>query len=363
MELSVVILNFNASVFLELCVESVLRATTNIQSEIIVVDNDSTDGSVERLSTRYKKIKIVKLDENYGFSKGNNIAVSRARGSFICLVNPDVIVGETVFDVGLAFAKANSKTGFLGVRLLDGTGNFLPESKRRTPKRSSALLKLLGFSSSYYDHRIKEDENGQTEILVGAFMLGKKSVYESLGGLDERYFMYGEDIDLSFTALKNGFQNYYIGSEKAIHFKGESTIKDKVYKERFFKAMSLFYDKHYPKGKFLSGFLKFILPKITRSKTASTITISAIQQKILVTADLNFKPEWAGQVVTFDTLKMSSKGGDQVIWDMATLEHGKVIDLMNLSKGFGNTYRFFTLDRSAMAGSDSSEERGEVKII
>jgi len=363
MELSIVILNYNASVFLELCVESVTRATKNIAVEIIVADNDSTDDSIARLTATYKNVKVLRLDDNYGFSKGNNIAVEQARGEFICLVNPDVIVGENVFESCLAFAKVKSKTGFIGIKLIDGKGNFLPESKRRVPKPWNAMKKLLGFSSSYYDNRISENQDGETEILVGAFMLGRKSVYQQLGGLDERYFMYGEDIDLSYTTLQQGYQNYYLGSLKAIHFKGESTIKDTAYKERFYGAMSLFYDKHYPKGKIFSGLLKYVLPKFSRSKKPEIATTHKDQQQLLVTEDPNFKPDWATEISTFDNLNTDFTTDAKIIWDVQTLEVDKVIHFMEQQKESNLIYRFLTADRSAFAGSDSSHERGEVQKL
>lgn len=360
MELSVIILNYNASVFLELCVDSVFRATQNINAEIIVADNDSTDDSIERLAARHKNIKILRLDDNYGFSKGNNIAVERATGTYICLVNPDVIISKDVFEKSIAFAKANSQPGFLGIQLIDGAGEFLPESKRRIPKPWNATKKLLGFSSSYYDTRIDKDQDGRTDILVGAFLLGKRLVYLELGGLDERYFMYGEDIDLSYTALKSGFENYYLGSLKGIHFKGESTMKDRIYKEHFYGAMSLFYVKHYPRGKFLSGLLKWILPKLAKSDLPVK-PASDYETTVLITNSSDYKPDWADKVISGQETDVISNTKQQIVFDLKTVAVHKAIQLM-LSKRLENSiYRFLTEDRSAFAGSDSSQHRGEMR--
>ncbi len=252
MQLSVVILNYNAAAFLEICVYSVLQAIKNINAEIIVADNASTDDSVERISTLFPQVKMLAFVENHGFSKGNNLAVKEARGEYLCILNPDTIVGEQVFEDCLAFAKAYNKPeqplGFTGVRLIDGSGSYLPESKRHVPTPAVARQKLLGKASSYYFEELAEDGRGAIEVLVGAFMYVKASVYNDCGGFDERYFMYGEDIDLSYTALQKGYQNYYLGDQAIIHFKGESTVRDKQYYQRFYGAMKLFYDKNFKRS-------------------------------------------------------------------------------------------------------------------
>jgi GT2 family glycosyltransferase len=374
MELSVIILNYNASVFLELCVESVSRATHNINVEIIVADNDSTDDSIYRLVARYDNVKVIRLDDNYGFSKGNNIAVAKARGKFICLVNPDVIVGETVFDESIAYFKKsekqvhsdsngstreNAELGFLGIKLVDGKGVFLPESKRRILTPINALKKLFGFSSSYYDQRLEQNEEGETETLVGAFIMGKKSVYLELGGLDERYFMYGEDIDLSYTALKEGYKNYYLGSQCAIHFKGESTVKDQIYHKRFYGAISLFYEKHYPKGKLFSGLLLGLLPKISRRQAVINLVVSPISI-ICVTNDLNFTPAWASRSISWEELNRIEDIQTRLVFDSSSLSFKDIINFLNRNSNPGFSFRFLTLDRSAYAGSDSSDYRGEI---
>jgi GT2 family glycosyltransferase len=371
MELSVVILNFNASVFLELCVESVTRALKNIQGEILVVDNDSSDDSIDRLASRFKAVRILKQDKNIGFSRGNNIGVAQARGKYICLINPDVIVGQMVFESCLgfyrgvqvgdnyAFAKAKKPPALLGIKLIDGAGKYLPESKRCTPKPWIALKKLLGFSSSYYDLRIDQNQDGRAEILVGAFMFCMKHVYQRLGGLDERYFMYGEDIDISYTALQAGYQNYYLGTQTAIHFKGESTIKDRVYRDRFFGAMALFYKKHYRYGKMLGTILQSILPTLSRKKQS----IAGSQNHlpiVVITNDLNYKPIWSGKTIQFEELNESTTRDSKLVFDISTIAIDRIIEFMQRNVAGNHQIRFLTTDRSAYAGSDSSNERGEV---
>ncbi|SCX87157.1 Glycosyltransferase, GT2 family [Nonlabens sp. Hel1_33_55] len=378
MKLSVIILNYNARVFLELCVESVLRATQHLDAEVIVADNDSTDDSIERLLRIFPQVKVIRLDDNYGFSKGNNVAVEQARGEYICLVNPDVIVGEQVFENCLAFfnkkdqevnaepnlnIKAEAKSGFLGIKLIDGSGKYLPESKRRIPTRKGILKKMLGFSDSYYDQRIQEDENGPTEILVGAFLMTRKSVYLELGGLDERYFMYGEDIDLTYTATKYGFHNYYLGSETAIHFKGESTVKDAKYLERFYGAMYLFYEKHYPNGKWLSKFLKFAAPKLLGNKKPEAPQEVDQLPLVCVTNDDEYQPEWAERSMSFNDFTSEKDKSCKYVFDLDSLDNSNLIQNMNRTSGITCKYRFLNPNRTAYAGSDSSSYRGEVRIL
>ncbi len=362
MDLSVVILNYNASVFLELCVESCIQALEGLDGEIIVVDNDSSDDSMQRLTRNYKNIKTIYLDKNYGFSKANNIAVERARGTYICLINPDVIVSKSAFAQVLDFARVNSNIGFVGVQLIDGAGRFLPESKRRTPTIYSACLKLLGSSNHYYDNRLQPEETGPTDVLVGAFLMGEKQIYQDLGGLDERYFMYGEDIDLSYTALQKGLQNYYIGSAIALHFKGESTLKDTRYYRQFYKAMALFYKKHYRWGSTIASFVFNSLARFKGvTEPSKWINPQDTSACICVSAATDYHPEWADQTVSLRGLTPHFNN-TTVIFDLKTLEVSQVLRWMATHKDIQLRYRFLTVDRSAYAGSDRSDIPGEVHI-
>ncbi len=364
MDLSIIILNYNASVFLELCVESCLQATQNIDAEVIVIDNDSIDTSMDRLSQRYQQVKTIQLDQNYGFAKANNIAVARAQGTYIALVNPDVIVGEFVFEGSLAFAKANNNTGFMGIQLIDGSGNFLPESKRRTPTIIGAIKKICGFASSYYDQRLAQDEVGATDILVGAFLLGKKEVYQSLGGLDERYFMYGEDIDLSYTAIQQGYQNYYLGNQIAIHFKGESTIKDRVYYERFYGAMSLFYKKHYKRGAWFIQWLHQLMARFAQGRMVNNDQQATPNDALpyCITNDVDYRPNWAAAYLLEDQIGSIKSPASVVIDTCSTGINRSPLLIKNLEDK-NLKFRFLTQDRTAYAGSDSRERPGEVCIF
>src|SRR5690606_6279326 len=248
MKLSVVILNYNVRYFLEQCIRSVQKALKDIPSEIIVVDNNSSDGSCEMVRSVFPEITLIANKDNVGFSKANNQGVALAKGEYVCILNPDTAVGEDTFLQVLEFIQKKDNPGAVGVKLIDGTGNYLPESKRNVPTPRVSYYKMLGKNHPrfpYYATHLQEDESGAVSVLVGAFMLITKSLYRAVGGFDEDYFMYGEDIDLSYKLLQGGYKNYYFGKTTVLHYKGESTTKDKVYFERFYGAMSIFYRKHF----------------------------------------------------------------------------------------------------------------------
>jgi len=252
MQLSVIILNYNVRYFLELCVSSVQNAIQNIDAEIIVVDNNSQDDSCAMMKQRFPNVKLIENKENSGFPKGNNIGVAIANGEYICILNPDTVVAEDTFTKVLAFAKKQEDLGIVGVKLIDGTGNFLPESKRGIPTPFVAFTKITGlykiFSKSfgkYYAQHLSENETGKVEILVGAFMLMKRDLYNEIGGFDEKCFMYSDDIDLSYMVLQKGKSNYYFHETSVIHYKGESTFRDGTYMKRSREAMNFFYKKHF----------------------------------------------------------------------------------------------------------------------
>jgi len=222
-----------------------MAATKQLDAEIIVVDNNSQDDSCDMVERLFPQVKLIKNPENSGFSKGNNLGVKQATGEFLCILNPDTVVAEDTFSSLIEAAENLKDFGILGCRLIDGTGKFLPESKRNIPTPLVSIKKILGFTKGYYASKVGETETAQVDILVGAFMLMKRSLYEQISGFDEDYFMYGEDVDLSYRALKAGYKNYYVGAVTAVHFKGESTLKDKRYAQRFYGAMQVFYKKHF----------------------------------------------------------------------------------------------------------------------
>ncbi len=245
LKLSVVILNYNVRYFLELCLKSVESAIETIDAEIIVVDNNSKDDSCNMVKQLFPSVKLIENKTNSGFSKGNNIGVAQAKGEYLCILNPDTVVAEDTFTQLLDCVDAKDNLGITGCQLIDGKGEFLPESKRNIPTPKVSLKKMMGNAEDYYANHIGADATAKVDILVGAFMLMKKSVYDQVGGFDEDYFMYGEDIDLSYKVLKAGYHNFYFGNTSVLHFKGESTLRDAKYAKRFYGAMQIFYKKHF----------------------------------------------------------------------------------------------------------------------
>lgn len=265
MQLSVIILNYNVRYFLETCILSVQKAIENLDAEIIVVDNNSSDDSCSMMKRLFPNITLIENKENLGFPKGNNIGVAIAKGEYICILNPDTVVAEDTFEKILKTNNWKLKTGIIGCKLIDGSGKFLPESKRSTPNPWVSFTKILGlyklfpkskFFNQYYAQHLNENQSGKVAILVGAFMFMKRELYIEIGGFDENCFMYSDDIDLSYMALKLGYENYYFHETTVIHYKGESTVKDETYMKRFQEAMNFFYKKHFKVSIFFSFFMK-----------------------------------------------------------------------------------------------------------
>lgn len=373
MQLTVVILNYNVCYFLELCLQSVFAAIKNIEAEVIVVDNNSADDSCKMVKENFPKAILVENKENVGFAKANNQAVAMAKGKYVCILNPDTVVGESVFENCLQKALVLPKLGLLGVQLIDGKGNFLPESKRNLPTPKVALLKFFGkhfsFLAPYYATHIKKNENGEVAILVGAFMFCETQKYLQLKGFDERYFMYGEDIDLSYTFTRSGYINYYLGNNQVIHFKGESSFKNSVYRERFFGAMHLFYKKYF-KSSWVTG--QIVLSGI---KLASLLSVSKKDEgctefsKILVVT-LNAKIEQRLakafnlpiEKVLIDDLMIYKNSNEKLllIFDNEFVRISKIIEIMLAFTGANIHFRFVPKGKFYALGSDSSVALGNV---
>ena len=231
-----------------------MKAINKIETEIFVVDNNSVDESVKYLQPKFTDVKFIINKINSGFAKANNQALIKATGKYILFLNPDTIVAEDCFEKCISFLEANKKAGAVGVKMIDGSGFYLKESKRGFPSPLVSFYKLSGlinvFPKSkifarYYLGNLKENENNEVDVLSGAFMMIKKEVLDITGAFDEQFFMYAEDIDLSFRIQKANYYNYYLAETTIIHFKGESTRKDFRYTKLFYKAMSQFVRKHY----------------------------------------------------------------------------------------------------------------------
>lgn len=260
MKLSIIIVNYNVKYFLEQALLSVRKAVSPLErdgrgAEVWVVDNNSVDESVQMVREKFPEVKLIANKENVGFSKANNQAIRSSSGEYVLLLNPDTVVEEDTFEKCVAFMDAHPKAGGLGVRMIDGSGKFLPESKRGFPSPWAAFCKTFGLSSlfpksklfnEYHLGYLVENETHEVEVLAGAFMLLRRSVLDEIGLLDETFFMYGEDIDLSYRIVKAGYKNYYFPETTIIHYKGESTKKGSLnYVRVFYQAMIIFAKKHF----------------------------------------------------------------------------------------------------------------------
>lgn len=377
MQLSVIILNYNVRYFLELCVLSVQNAIQNLDAEIIVIDNNSQDDSCEMMKKRFPNVKLIENKENSGFPKGNNIGVALAQGDYICILNPDTVVAEDTFTKVLAFAKEQKDLGIVGVKLIDGTGNFLPECKRGTPTPLVAFTKITGLYKifpktfgKYYAQHLSENETGKVEILVGAFMLMKRELYTEIGGFDENCFMYSDDIDLSYMALQKGKSNYYFHETSVVHYKGESTVKDGTYMKRFREAMNFFYKKHFKVSLLFSVFMEMGIvffsfvkrfqgkpkPKLEPEMYILVSDNEILAQKI--EKQLNRKVQLQKKEQSF-----SKSSKTEIIFDQNYLNFKDIIQTLEANKNKDYTFKILPKSSSFMIGSNSSFDRGEIVQI
>lgn len=267
LKLSVIIVNYNVKYYLDQCIRSVLCAfeEMNTPAEIIVVDNHSADGSVDYLEQRYPQklfpmVRFVRSAHNLGFARANNIAIRQSRGEYVLLLNPDTIVGEDALKASVDFMDVHEDAGAVGVRMLGAQGRRAMESRRGLPTPMVSFFKMLGFCNRWPHHRLfgkyymgylPWDEPSQIEVVSGAYCMLRRKALDEVGLLDEDFFMYGEDIDLSYRVLKGGYHNYYLPVD-ILHYKGESTQKSSFrYVHVFYEAMLIFFRKHYSGMTFL----------------------------------------------------------------------------------------------------------------
>ena len=383
MQLSVIILNYNVRYFLELCVLSVEKAIQNLDAEIIVIDNNSYDDSCAMMKQRFPNIKLIENKENLGFPKGNNSAVAAAKGEYICILNPDTVVAEDTFEKVLAFARNKTDLGIVGCKLIDGTGNFLPESKRGIPTPWVAFTKIFGlykifpnlsFCNKYYAQHLGENQTGKVAILVGAFMVMKRELYNELGGFDENCFMYSDDIDLCYRTLQIGKSNYYFHETMVIHYKGESTVKDETYMKRFQEAMNFFYKKHFKVSSFFSivmkigivffSFIKMFQGKAKQKNKPETYLL--ISDNETTRENLAQKLHKDIERIAFENRKIvfsqtfSKHKNTEIIIDTTCLNFKETITFFETYKNNSFTFKLLPMQSDFIIGSNSSYDRGEV---
>ena len=339
-------------------------AIKNMDAEIIVVDNNSKDTSCQMVKEIFPEVTLIENKENFGFSKGNNIGVSRANGDYVCILNPDTVLPEDCFEELFRFSKDKDNLGIIGCKLINGCGDYLPESKRNIPYVKAAVKKLLGHPEDYYATHLGENETGKVSVLVGAFMFMKRAVYTSVKGFDEDYFMYGEDIDLSYKVLKAGFVNYYFGKTTIIHYKGESTLRNKFYAKRFYGAMQIFYKKHFKKNYFFNFLvwlgirLAYLFRKtpVAKSKTVDRYLVvsNKLNPKLgtVLRKEATLKPDFDDETILKNT---------EVILDANWLSHKQIIDIIgkrDLDKSI--TFKILPKNSNFIIGSDNAIARGKI---
>ena len=293
MKLTVIIVNYNVKYFLEQCLHSVMKACAKVDAEIFVVDNNSVDGSVEMVQKKFPAVKVIANKDNKGFSKANNQAIQLSTGEYVLLLNPDTVVEEDTFEKMIRFMDAHSDAGGLGVKMIDGSGKFLPESKRGLPTPRVAFYKMFGLSKlfprsktfgKYHLSYLDRDKIHEIDVLAGACMMIRKTVLDKTGLLDETFFMYGEDIDLSYRITQAGFKNYYFPETRIIHYKGESTKKSSVnYVFVFYNAMIIFANKHFSKKN--ASLFSFIIRFAIYLRAATAITSRFFKHMLLPLLD------------------------------------------------------------------------------
>ena len=371
MQLSVIILNYNVRYFLEQCVLSVQKALIHLAAEIIVVDNNSSDGSCEMMKQLFPHIKLIENPVNVGFPKGNNVGVAEAKGEYICILNPDTVVAEDTFTkiFNSQLSTHNSQLGIIGCKLIDGTGNFLPESKRGVPTPWVAFTKIFGlykisnFFGKYYAQHLTENQSGKVDVLVGAFMIMKRDLYLQVGGFDENCFMYSDDIDLSYMIQKLGKENFYFHKTSVIHYKGESTVRDEKYLKRFREAMQFFYKKHFKKSFVfdvmmqVGSFIFTIFKQKQQKNTVRNIDKYIFFSKNNLQLNLNKSQEYLSDFKQFEN---NEKLNIEVVFNTNSFSFAEIIDFMEKNKSKNITFKNYIPQSNYLIGSNNANDRGEV---
>lgn len=354
--LSIVIVNYNVCSFLEQCLLSVCDAAKTIPHEIFVVDNASTDGSDSYIPQHFPQVKYIYNTGNVGFARANNQAIALSSGRYVLLLNPDTVVGESVLVETCRFLDEHPDAGALGVKMLDGDGRFLPESKRGFPSPWVSFCKIFGLAKlfprsprfgRYHLRYLDENAVNRVDVLSGAFMLLRRSTLDRCGLLDEQFFMYGEDIDLSYRVTLAGYQNYYLPAP-IIHYKGESTKTESLrYVRIFYQAMLIFLRKHYPHYKFFAQFSIRLAIYLRASAAAVRRTLfpkkkpvdelagewcilgNDVHDVVSLLARQGITPVFVtADVAEMDARLSSTRGRQYVVFDRSMLSYGAIIGQM-----------------------------------
>ncbi|MEP7317978.1 MAG: glycosyltransferase family 2 protein [Panacibacter sp.] len=393
MKLSIIIVNYNVKFFLEQCLCSVKQAVEWIDAEVLVIDNCSTDNSISYLKEKFSWVKFIINEKNEGFAKANNLALKQCTGDYVLFLNPDTILPENILQNCLLFFENHDGAGAVGVRMIDGSGNFLPESKRAFPTATVSFFKLCGLADVFPKSRVfnkyalgflPQKETHEVDVLCGAFFMAKRSMLNELGGFDEAFFMYGEDIELSYRIQKAGYKIFYLGTETIIHFKGESARKGKLnYVRIFYKAMAIFVKKHYTgnnarlmsfflqTGIYARGFISFVATPFRNMKKKKSdnesnhpVSVLLIGDNISSTEAENIIKKNYPEVViekkeSPDQLPVKSLQPTEIVFCTGRLSYAGSIDFVDGSK-LDASYKWHGLNSISVVGSDHKKFTGVV---
>ena len=361
-DLSIVIVNYNVKYFLEQCLHAVRKASDGITSEVFVVDNNSVDGSCAMMREKFPYVHLIENDQNLGFSKANNQAIRLARGRYILLLNPDTVIEEDTLKKCLDYMEKNPDAGSLGVKMIDGKGNFLPESKRSFPTPRIAFYKMSGLAglfpksrvfSKYHLGYLDENQTHNVEVLPGAFMMLRRTVLDKVGLLDEDFFMYGEDIDISYRLIKAGFRNIYYPETTIIHYKGESTRKGSMnYVVTFYNAMIIFARKHFSRRMAKSYIMLINLAIYLRAFLAITrrflknIAVPVLDSVFIYLGFYIIKPIW-------ESYKFPGGGGYPAEYMLFVVPVYIIVWILSLffSGAYDRPYKLGSVIRGILAGT------------
>jgi GT2 family glycosyltransferase len=327
------------------------------------------------MKAKFPHIKLIENKENSGFPKGNNIGVAQAKGEYLCILNPDTIVAEDTFTKIMKTENWQLNTGIVGCKLIDGSGAFLPESKRGVPTPWVAFTKIFGlyklfpksnWFNQYYAQHLSKNESGKVSILVGAFMVLKRELYLQVGGFDENCFMYSDDIDLSYMILKVGKSNYYFHETSVIHYKGESTIRDGTYMKRFREAMQFFYKKHFKKSWFFDVMMQvgsFVFSLVKKSQQKQEIRIIS---EYVVFSKRNFEinlDQKTTYLADFNQFVNNPKENIEIIFDTTTISFCEIITFMQSNANKNISFKNYIASSNYLIGSNNSNDRGQIKLL
>jgi N-acetylglucosaminyl-diphospho-decaprenol L-rhamnosyltransferase len=381
MILSVIIVSYNVKFFLEQCLSSLKKAVEGSSlcrghTEVFIVDNASSDGSREFLLPLFPAFHFIQNSENRGFAKANNQALVQCSGEFILFLNPDTLLAEDSLDICLSFFRSTPTAGALGLHMIDGGGTFLKESKRGFPSPTSSFYKMSGLSrlfprskifSAYYMGHLDEGSPHAVDVLSGAFMMVRKSVLDKTSGFDEQFFMYAEDIDLSWRIRQSGYRNFYLPETTIIHFKGESTPKDQRYVKMFYTAMVDFMKKHFTSA--LSSLpLLFIKAGVRLHQTLAYARMSFKKTtrrkgapfRVFIKGEPGIQQQWKARLglENIPVTENESEAEEIIFCEGPGLSWKSIIREVSNNKNRVQ-YKFHGLGTHAAVGSASGREQGE----